>query len=1259
MSSLFVSQNNGASQLPEPTRPKRPRSSLACIRCRKKKVKCDFIQPTCNRCAAAGLPCSYQTPPRRVDGHAFDQLGNHVEELKERMFRMQAELSLMRRNLHPFATSTIAAAASAGSSSSSSGTSVAPGVPTIAAASSSSTAIVINNTDPHHPLDHQQATATILTTATSAFQIPIGPPAAAATTTPMALTFTPPPPPPSSSSGAITTQQQRPTSVAWKLSLSPSGLRIDTNIASVADLYRILLNGISQLNINNKDASISLFSTPEVIKGVRDNRKQQQRGNNNASGSNQDQNEDSYPASIRFAQYQEQNSRSRSGGVLEIDERETRKMNTNKGKTQQHIQSKMDNLMQTCYHSCFIVYQMIDKDTFTRQYINRELDPLLMNSINAWMSKHGCIFHHYKEESRGTGKGKGGQSKEGVSGNSDPTTMGEDYFNKARQLLKKRFDISNPMTIHALLHLYMYQLNCEQSNLAYLYIGLAIRMAQDLKFHKKHIHSHDNSDDAIQQQETNKRLWWTAYWLDLCAALESNRPTMVDDKECDIDYPTRLPFEDDDTGYRLHLCTCSIKLMRIRKEITKHLPIEQSGQALLSAISRLENTLTHWMNDLPHDLQCPPLLDDQQQQQEISQTQQDVLFILHMQYQTTWIMLHKPFLPKKGQTATPVALLSLNLCTQSANTITKMMTCTTMTINWCQFGLVLDGVEASVMIHQWNALSHETDVAHLAQRNLIMTANLLKSCPLIYMDKVHQIIQSIGLFLKKHHLPEDIQHVPPFNDDSVNHQSHSSVFHPDEFVGPSSTRATSLSIPSTETTVSSSISVSQQQQQQLQQHHQQHQQSTLDIPSSFNTGNIHQSNTPSPSLLFPSDPMAAAESTSSSSSLLTSPVPMSMSPSPQPPTINIQQPPTTTTTTTVISMGPQEPLHVTTKPSESSSTSVVGLGLQQLQQQQQQQQEMMTDDTSNFLLHNYNALMGFNTLTNTAMPGVGIMTTPSPEHHQHQQHHHHHHQHGGSHSGSHHPHPHHHSHSMDSFFMGFDTSSPAVSSGSSETFTQNMLSTASMGPPLFTGDGGNNNNNNNNEMFATLTDTSMLTTQHHHHHQQQQQQQQQQQLHAAAGYPPNMMNHNHTTNTPMMMNSQQQQFFAIQQAMRARYAQQQGNFDPNLFLNPLDPTTAGGGNGGATMNHSLLTSPSSAANIQQQSSFNNHHHPMASHINTQQQQQQHSISDAFITNNTTTTTTTPLPPPPPPPPSTTTNSTAAAFLLQQTSTRKRMREWGE
>ncbi|KAI8366497.1 fungal-specific transcription factor domain-containing protein [Choanephora cucurbitarum] len=736
MSTAFSAENNsnnGSSQQqkqPEQARPKRPRSSLACIRCRKKKVKCDFVQPTCGRCAIAGLPCSYATPPRRVDGHAFDQLGNHVEELKERMQKMQSELAMMKNNLHPFASSSTSSSVSAANDDN----------------------IIMDGSGHTMP-------SNLMMEANPAHN--------------MAL--------------ATSGSEQ---SVTWKLSLSPSGLRIDTNIASVADLYRILLNGISQLNINN-ESTTSLFNpdsspSPSPSSSASGFGGNHNHANNSTIGvtttgggiglgpqSNQNANSKrqtgkanmrktfgngNYLDNTTMMDY----SSDKGGRLWEVDENEARKILQEKKSTDDVLPKEvLDNLIHTCYHTCFLAYQIVDKDMFMQKYMSDEgLDPLLSNSINAWVSKHGCIYHHANYNIAALSP-------------SNTVTMGEVYFKNARQLLKKCFDISSPNTIHALLNLYMYQLSSERSSLAYLYIGLAIRMAQDLKFHKK---EHMSAD--LKQRETNKRLWWSAYWLDLCAALESNRPTMVDDKDCDLDYPVRLEHEDDETGYRIHFAVYSIKLMRIRKDITKHLPSEQSGQSLLSAISRLENALTNWLNELPNDLH----FDDQSGAfQKTGSFRDEACLILNIQYQTTWIMLHKFFLPKQDQTATPVALLSLNICTKAANLITRMLSIYAAHLSWCQFFYAMDGIIASVTIHQVNAFSNEKEVSCLAQRNLIITASVLKKSPLVYMLKVCEIIESIEGFLKKNNLSSDLNDLPPVNEDSINQQSISSVFHPGVF----------------------------------------------------------------------------------------------------------------------------------------------------------------------------------------------------------------------------------------------------------------------------------------------------------------------------------------------------------------------------------------------------------------------------------------------------------------------------------------------
>lgn len=638
--------------------------------------------------------------------------------------------------------------------------------------------------------------------------------------------------------------------VTWKISLSPSGLRIDTNIASVTDLYHILLHGISQLNINSESAT-NLFSTDSLRTDGSKQRQHKAWGRYAQQRTKALEQTDMQDDSMGLSAGQQS-----SGRLWEVDDNEARKIIQERKSADDTVpQNTLDHLMQTCYHKCFLAYQIVDKDSFTQQYSSEaSLDPLLVNSINAWVSKHGCIYHN-------------------TCPDKDPATVGEAYFKNARQLLKKCFDISSPTTVHALLNLYMYQLSCERSSLAYLYIGLAIRMAQDLKFHKK---EHMPAD--LKQREASKRLWWSAYWLDLCAALESNRPTMVDDKDCDLEYPTKLDSEDEETGYRISFCVHSIKLMKIRKDITKHLPSEQSGQSLLSAISRLENALTNWLNELPQDLHFEP----ETTFVKTNSFRDEARLILNIQFQTTWIMLHKFFLPKQNQTATPVALLSLNICTKSANFISKMLDIYAQNLCWCQFFYALDGVIASVSIHQSNALSNEKDVACLAQRNLIMTANVLRGSPLLYMDKVNTIIESIEVFLKENNLPTDLSKLPSVNEDLVNQQSIFSVFHPGVF-----------------------DQQNQQQQQQQQAQQQQPQQSNAGVPSpSQKLGRMSTPSQSSPKSQTPATsasvmaqdrlsphPRAPSQQQQQQQQRLTSPIPMATSPQPPISEQTNQQPP--------------------------------------------------------------------------------------------------------------------------------------------------------------------------------------------------------------------------------------------------------------------------------------------------------------------------------------------------------------------------------
>ncbi|GAN04092.1 hypothetical protein MAM1_0054d03551 [Mucor ambiguus] len=67
--------------------PKRVKVTLACTICRKKKVKCDGIQPTCSRCQSIGICCQYSDPPKKRGPPK-----GYVEVIENRAHRIESIL---------------------------------------------------------------------------------------------------------------------------------------------------------------------------------------------------------------------------------------------------------------------------------------------------------------------------------------------------------------------------------------------------------------------------------------------------------------------------------------------------------------------------------------------------------------------------------------------------------------------------------------------------------------------------------------------------------------------------------------------------------------------------------------------------------------------------------------------------------------------------------------------------------------------------------------------------------------------------------------------------------------------------------------------------------------------------------------------------------------------------------------------------------------------------------------------------------------
>ncbi|CEP13451.1 hypothetical protein [Parasitella parasitica] len=89
--------------------PKRVKVTLACTICRKKKVKCDGVQPTCSRCQSIGICCQYSDrPTKRGPPKGYvEVIENRAQRIKSILGTANQQLpaSIPQQPLHPHVAS--------------------------------------------------------------------------------------------------------------------------------------------------------------------------------------------------------------------------------------------------------------------------------------------------------------------------------------------------------------------------------------------------------------------------------------------------------------------------------------------------------------------------------------------------------------------------------------------------------------------------------------------------------------------------------------------------------------------------------------------------------------------------------------------------------------------------------------------------------------------------------------------------------------------------------------------------------------------------------------------------------------------------------------------------------------------------------------------------------------------------------------------------------------------------------------------------
>ncbi|KZT01624.1 uncharacterized protein LAESUDRAFT_663600 [Laetiporus sulphureus 93-53] len=285
-------------------------------------------------------------------------------------------------------------------------------------------------------------------------------------------------------------------------------------------------------------------------------------------------------------------------------------------------------------------------------------------------------------------------------------TAGENYLEDAKVILDSSYAASRPSTCQALLLLGYREVGIGAMAQAWLYVGMAVRMAQDLGLHK----SADKWSSvgralftATELQE-RRRIWYGCVIMDKYVSAYIGRPVAI----CERDFDTELPSIEEPDEHELwqphpseplrdgtvdpefpevvpvpgRVISCfteSAKLSIILSMIMQCLYAIKLPPNRQAEFSRLEKLLSKWYLDLPGHLRFDPAAPK-------TPVPLPHILTLHMQYWCTVLLLHRPFIRHMpDSSARPLSSSSKDsdgransrknhdICVQAANHITSIV----------------------------------------------------------------------------------------------------------------------------------------------------------------------------------------------------------------------------------------------------------------------------------------------------------------------------------------------------------------------------------------------------------------------------------------------------------------------------------------------------------------------------------------------------------------------------------------------------------
>ncbi|CAG8908818.1 unnamed protein product [Penicillium egyptiacum] len=232
-----------------------------------------------------------------------------------------------------------------------------------------------------------------------------------------------------------------------------------------------------------------------------------------------------------------------------------------------------------------------------------------------------------------------------ISGSSVSTTetspddqIGLELYRFSCRLIPDLITVASVETVQAFLLLGVYTLPIDTAGLAYVYYGLAIKMAIQNGMHRKLL----EGNVAPEIMEVRNRLWWSAYSLESRISILHGRPVSVSPAEIDTPMPVDLPaLRPIDQLTNLPSFTATIVLTsQLAKAADAMRSLRRCHRArkkkYVRQLAATRDQLSSWWESLPTEIHCRDL------------TPAGAYFRcnvhLEIYYRTTLIYMGRPFI---------------------------------------------------------------------------------------------------------------------------------------------------------------------------------------------------------------------------------------------------------------------------------------------------------------------------------------------------------------------------------------------------------------------------------------------------------------------------------------------------------------------------------------------------------------------------------------------------------------------------------------